>query len=645
MDADAVLGALDEQQRRAATSPAQPLAVLAPAGSGKTRVLTARVVNRIATGDAEPAHILCVTFTRKAADELQGRLRRTGLHDRVEAGTFHGIAWRQLQDRWAAMGRTAPALLDRMRPFIIEQVDAKATLKDIADLSGEIAWARAQMLRPEQYVEAANAAGRRVKRPADWIAERFATYETAKTRRHVVDFDDLLAACVSAIEGDAAFAAAQRWRFRHLFVDEFQDVNPLQFRLLNAWRGDRWDVFVVGDSHQSIYGWNGADPNLLTSLADEWPALETIHLDRTHRSTPQITAAAASVIHAAGLPHRHPDATGSPGPIPRVAAYDDDRAEVAGVATAIRRRRAPDMPWSSFAVLARTHAQMVELDRGLAATGIPTRLRRQSAIMDDVLVRRILGRLSRDERPLLVAFGDVVTDADRANPALTQLLDVGDAQVELDPTITGREFVGFAYARLSDDERPVDAVTLSTIHAAKGLEWPIVHITGCENGSIPHISARRREAKAEEARLLYVAITRAEREVHLHWARHRIIAGIQRDRDRSDFLRGFEDAVGEAPPPEVGTGASQIRAVRRQIQPVPLHDPLVLALQAWRSARARAARTAPAVVLDDASLHAIAHARPSTADDLSSVTGIGAARAHRYGAELLAIVAKNRDPA
>jgi DNA helicase-2/ATP-dependent DNA helicase PcrA len=232
MDAAALLADLDEDQRRAATSTAMPLAVVAPAGSGKTRVLTTRLAHRIATEDAEPQHVLCVTFTRKAAAELQGRLRRIGLHDHIEAGTFHGVAWRQLRDRWAAAGRSAPQLLDRVQPFITEHVAADATRAEVADLAAEIAWARARMVRPDDYEGAARAAGRRARRPAAWVAERFSVYEAMKSRHHVVDFDDLLAACTSALEGDPQFAAAQRWRFRHLFVDEFQDVNPLQFRLL-----------------------------------------------------------------------------------------------------------------------------------------------------------------------------------------------------------------------------------------------------------------------------------------------------------------------------------------------------------------------------------------------------------------------------
>ena len=644
MDPDGVLGGLDDAQRAAVTSDAMPLAVVAPAGSGKTRVLTTRIAYRVRRGDIEPDHILCVTFTRKAASELQSRLRGLGLYETIEAGTFHAVAWRLLQDRWASGGRAAPALLDQVRPFLREQVVPGASPGEIADLASEISWARARLVRPDGYEEAARDAGRRVRRPARWIAERFEEFEAAKTRRHVVDFEDLLAACTSAMHGDRAFAAALRWRFRHLFVDEFQDVNPLQFALLEAWRGERWDVFVVGDPHQSIYGWNGADPTLLDTLAERWPALETIHLDRTHRSTPQITAAAASVIEAAGLPDRHPRSTGSDGPPARLREHRDEVDEVTSVAMDIRRRRGPDAPWSSFAVLARTHEQVLGLERGLGAARVPAHIRRQSTLTSDPAVRRVLYRLGRDDRPLLTALAEVVSDADREIEAVSELSDIAEERVEDEPSVTGADFAGWAYARLSDRGESIDAVTLSTIHAAKGLEWPIVHIVGCEEGSIPHVSARRRSAREEEARLLYVAVTRAAREVHLHWARTRTIKGIARDRELSPFLARFDDAV-----PDPGVEASpdphsHLDELRSVVGTGTLPDPLLAALQAWRAGRARAARTAPQVVLADETLREIAARRPRTVEAIAEISGIGPARARRFAPEVLGIVARSVEP-
>ncbi len=638
MDPAAALAGLDDVQARAATSRAAPLAVVAPAGSGKTRVLTARVAHRIATGDVEPEHVLCVTFTRKAADQLRTRLRTVGVRERIEAGTFHAVAWRQLRDRWSAQGRSAPALLDRIRPFLRDQLEVTAPA-ELAELGTELAWARARLVRPDAYVEAARGAGRRTRQPAERIAERFAAYEAAKAKRHVVDFDDLLAACASAIEHDPAFAEAQRWRFRHLFVDEFQDVNPLQLRLLEAWRGDRWDVFVVGDTHQSIYGWNGADHRLLDELARRWPALETIHLDRTHRSTPQITAAAASVVRAAGLPHRHPTSSGADGPAPRVREHADEAAEIRGVATELRRRHGPDAAWRDMAVLARTTQQVVDLDRGLAVLGIPTRVRRQAALLDAPGVRAALAQLRRDDRPVLAAAA-ALTRVDVDDPAVEALLTAAEEQRILDDGLTGRGFAGWAMANLSEDADDADAVTVATIHSAKGLEWPVVHVVGCEDGFLPIASARRRQAREEEARLLYVALTRAERELTVHWARTRPGRTGPRSRARSPFLDGFEDAVAASVVEvEPGRAVPQLATLRSRFPSAPVAtDPLRVALQAWRAGRARAARTVPDAVLPDEALEALVASRPTDLAGLARVPGLGASRRARWGEELVAVV-------
>lgn len=622
------------------TSTAAPLAVTAPAGSGKTRVLTARVAHRIATGTAEAEHVLCVTFTRKAGDELRARLRALGIRDHIEAGTFHSVAWRQLRDRWHAAGRAAPGLLDRTRPFLARHVVPDASPGTVAELANAISWARARRIAPERYADAARSAGRRTRQPATRIADGYRAYTEEKARRHVVDFDDLLAACAAAIEGDPSFAAAQRWRFRHLFVDEFQDVNPLQFRLLEAWRGDRSDVFVVGDAHQSIYGWNGSEPGLLGALEQRWPALETIALQRTHRSTPQITAAAAAVVRSAGLDERHPTSTGEPGPVPAVHEHADELAEVSELATLLRRRRGPDVPWRAMAVLARTQEQVREVERGLGACGVPAALTRPTGLLDDRDVGRVLAALRIDDRPLAVALADALDATPTPGSPLAEVLDAADGHVETDTAATGRSFAGWASAHLGGDQT-ADCVTVATIHAAKGLEWPVVHVVGCEEGYLPISTARRPHAVDEEARLLYVAITRAERELHLHWARRRTVRRAELERERSRFLDGFEAAVAatSTPAPDDDAGRTRIAAMRTSVgEPAP-PDPLVQQLLDWREARARASRVDPEIILSTDDVRTVARSRPADLDALGAVGVFGTARLRRYGDELLAVVA------
>src|SRR3954469_14083076 len=277
---------LNPEQRRAVVTEASPLCILAGAGSGKTRVLTRRIAHRIAVGSAEPDRVLALTFTRKAAGELGSRLRTLGVRDRVAAGTFHAVAYAQLRRRWADRGESEPALLDRKARLLaplIRNRDVQA-----ADVASEIEWAKARMVNPSAYEHEARSAGREPPMALAEVAEVYRRYEVEKNRRGLVDFDDLLFRTARAIEEDADFAAAQRWRFRHLFVDEFQDVNPVQFRLLMAWLGDRLDLCVVGDPNQAIYAWNGADASYLTNFRRHFPTAEVVRLDDNYRSSPEI---------------------------------------------------------------------------------------------------------------------------------------------------------------------------------------------------------------------------------------------------------------------------------------------------------------------------------------------------------------------
>src|SRR4051812_38936647 len=304
MDADALLEGLTEAQAAAVTSDGAPLVILAGAGSGKTRVLTRRIAWRAATGSADPRHVLALTFTRKAAGELRHRLGALGVRDGVAAGTFHAVAYAQLRQRWADAGQHAPTLLDRKAGFLNRLLGPRSE-RDAAvqtiDLAAEIEWAKARMVGPEQYEAAALHAGRTPPITPSAMASLYERYETEKHRRGVVDFDDLLLRCVGALRDDTAFAAAQRWRFRHVFVDEYQDVNPTQAALLAGWRGDGNDLCVVGDPNQAIYSWNGADPAYLSDFTVREPGATVVRLDDNFRSTPQVLATAAAVLAGGGV--------------------------------------------------------------------------------------------------------------------------------------------------------------------------------------------------------------------------------------------------------------------------------------------------------------------------------------------------------
>ena len=677
MDPEALLEGLDELQRQAVTSTAQPLVVLAPAGSGKTRVLTRRIAHRVAIGASDPRHILALTFTRKAAGELTDRLARLGLRGDATAGTFHAVAWGQLRARWADQGRTAPALIER-KGRVLMDIAPRATGRDLrtvaGDLGTEIEWAKARMIAPDAYAEAVAAAGRRSPLRAELVAEGYRAYEVHKQRHALVDFDDLLGLCAQALEDDERFATAQRWRFRHLYVDELQDVNPLQFRLLEAWRGSAYDVTAVGDPQQAIYGWNGADARFLLDIHRHWPPAEVIELARSYRSTPQILEAAASVLRAAKQPAQEVQATRADGIGPRVTAHPNDRAEAIAVARAIRRAHAPGRPWADQAVLVRTHAQTELLAEALRESGIPHRVRGSAAFLERSAVRRAMRQLRTAAVPLGTALADLelglehdetsAPDLDLLDPddieariaalagqtdereALTLLIRMGRDYLRLDPLGGAASFAAWLAATVrseADGTHGGDAVDIATFHAAKGLEWAIVHLAGIEDGYVPIAHARTNAARAEEARLLYVAMTRAQHELRITWAEQRTFAARVVDRRRSPLLAPLPDrpveedeALATAPTPPVPDWPEELARQRALLHSTrPRHEPGLEALRTWRELVARAARVAPEAVLPDHVLQRIAVCRPADLAELGAIRGVGTILAERLGPDLL----------
>jgi len=300
-----ILNGLTESQRNAVMSDEEPLCVIAPAGSGKTRVLTRRVARRILDGTADAERVMVVTFTRKAAAELHQRLERLGA-GQVVAGTFHALAYGEIRRRWADNDERPARLVDGPSKLVAKLV-AKHVAKLVEDthgddlvasISSEISWAQARLVDPASYPEAARAALRKGPEP-EMVAEIYERYVEMKVRHRVMDMDDLLVCAAEQLENDRSSAERFRWRFRHLFVDEFQDVNPAQWRLLRVWLGGRRDLFVVGDPHQAIYSWNGADPSLIRRLPELLPGTSVINLETNHRCSPQILAAASAVLGTA----------------------------------------------------------------------------------------------------------------------------------------------------------------------------------------------------------------------------------------------------------------------------------------------------------------------------------------------------------
>jgi DNA helicase-2/ATP-dependent DNA helicase PcrA len=645
VDADALLDGLNEAQARAVRSTAQPLRILAGAGSGKTRVLTRRIAHRAATGSLEPRHVLAVTFTRKAAGELNHRLRSLGLRDTVAAGTFHSVAYAALRARWSDRNIRPPALLDRKVGFVARILPPALARRGVSalDVVSEIEWAKARLVAPDDYADAAREAKRRVAVDLATVAEVFDRYEAAKRDRRMVDFDDLLRLCRRDLLQDAEFAAAQRWRFRHFFVDEYQDVNPSQHALLAAWLGDRHDLCVVGDPNQAIYAWNGADASYLQRFERDHPGSETVHLDRNYRSSPQIIAVANRVLGArgGGLVATRPE-----GPVPDVLSHADDRAEARAVARAIRDAHAPGRAWSDQAVLVRTHAQTALIEEALHEAGIPFRVRGGSGLLDRPEVKQAVrdfgrGRSFADAVADLGEAASAAGDTDRATN-LAALLRLTSDYRSIDPDPTPAGFLAWLTDTTAEQpDAEGDAVELATFHAAKGLEWPIVHLAGLEQGLVPISYARTREAMAEERRLLYVAMTRAQRALHLTWAEQRTFGERKMSREPSLYLEDVEDACAKLRDPERAARSAPPKGRRNNGKPTSGSDEVLVALKAWRSAMARRAAVPAYVIFHDRTLEAVAAARPSTHDQLLALPGLGPVKVNRYGDELLDVVASH----
>jgi DNA helicase-2/ATP-dependent DNA helicase PcrA len=507
-------GRLTVAQRAAIESDEPLLCVVAGAGAGKTRVLTLRVARRVREGTIEPDRTLVTTFSRKAADELWTRLRSLGVSG-VKAGTFHRTALGLLREHRELRGWPQPQLLPDRRRLLAEVTtgDARRTRA----LDGEIGWSKARLVSPERYESEARRHHRRSGMNADQVAQAYAHYEEERARRRLLDFDDLIVACADALAGDSEFADSIRWRTRHLFVDEMQDVNPAQFRLLTSMLADEPDLFVVGDPNQSVYGFNGADPTLLDRLPELLGGTKVIRLDENHRCTPQVVAVATAVLRGpgAGGDVVPPRTTRIDGPVPVVVSHGTDLEEAAWAAQRAKLSRTPGRRWSSIAVLTRTNAQLTTVQAAMDAARVPSRIAGADLGPASDL-RAEAGR--RDDRDL----EDVVPD----------------------------------------DPADRDRVVLTTFHRAKGLQWPTVMVLGLDEGLMPIASAQTPAAVEEERRLLYVALTRSEDELWCSWFEkqgHAQGSGGS-TRGPSPWLAPIERTIAELEKEAAPTAASDVSA-------------------------------------------------------------------------------------
>lgn len=530
------LDALDERQREAASVLRGPVAVLAGAGTGKTRVITHRIAHGVDTGAYSPGRVMAVTFTAKAAGELRGRLRALGIEG-VAARTFHAAALAQLNFFWPTLaGSPAPRIIDnkvRVLGQAAEQLRLRLDTATLRDIASEIEWRKVAMLSIEQHAALGKSVGRV---NTEQLAELQRSYEVLKDDRRQLDFEDVLLACAGMLEAEPRVAASVHEQYRHFTVDEFQDVSPLQNRLLELWLGERRDICVVGDASQTIYSFAGAEQKYLLEFGRRFPDATIVRLETNYRSQPPILAAANALMKgrpgALELISVREAPTADP---PTVTAYDSETEEAAGIAASISARIRSGAAASEIAVLYRAHAQSAAIQRALAQAGIAasvlggTRFFDMPEVRQAVLalrgasvaptergflpnVRRVLREMGLTDEP--PAAGGAQRDGWEARRAILRLAE------EASDDTTLRSFSDTLMARAKDQHEPtMQMVTLSTLHAAKGLEWPHVLLAGCAEGALPISYATGFDAIDEERRLAYVGITRAARTLELSWSR------------------------------------------------------------------------------------------------------------------------------
>ena len=655
--ADVVLDGLDPEQRAAAQAVRGPVCILAGAGTGKTRAITHRIAYQVRTGAVPPGQLLAVTFTARAAGELRTRLRKLGASG-VQARTFHAAALRQLQYfAPRVLGGAMPDVLDN-RLRLVGNSAARLRLRvdraELRDIAAEIDWAKAVLASPATYPERARAAGRDIPTTADTVADVYTEYEQAKRRAGMVDFSDLLMIMAGALEEYRDVAQEVRARYRHFVVDEYQDVSPLQQRLLDAWLGGRDDLCVVGDANQTIYSFAGATPEHLLGFRRRFPGAVVVRLERDYRSTPQVVGLANRLVAQAAGPGLTLIGQRADGPEPDFAEFDDEPAEAARVAAECRRLIDAGTPAAEIAVLFRINAQSEVYEQALADVRVPYVLRGGERFFDRPEIReaRLLlrgaARADTDGRSLPESVREVLVGMNwRADEppsggsarerweSLTALVSLTDDLVAAVPDAELAHLVAELDARADAQHAPtVQGVTLASLHSAKGLEWDAVFLVGLTDTTVPIQHATTEAQLAEERRLLYVGITRARERLWLSWALARS-PGQRRGRRPSRFLDGLRPYIVRDEVPVKKKKAAKPEAADAE---------LFGRLRTWRRAQAEAQKVPPYVVFSDATLVAIADHHPDSRAALARISGVGPAKLDRYADPVLAVLG-GADPA
>ena len=536
--AEEILAALDEDQRTVALATRGPVCVIAGAGTGKTRAITHRIAYAAAIGTMEPSKVLALTFTARAAGEMRTRLRSLGVPT-VAARTVHSAALKQLIYFWPTVfgGRT-PDLMNSKTPFLTEAVNradltgeiritSRETMRDIAT---EIEWAKVSQVAPSDYLGQVNARQMKPRVKAEHIAAIYVAYESLKKQELAIDFEDVLLLTSAMLEEERTVRERVQDQYRYFTVDEYQDISPIQQRLINAWLGSRKDICVVGDPAQTIYSFAGATPVFLNTFTQRFPEAEVIRLSTGYRSTPEITFAANALLRNSSM-GQELTASNDHGLHPSVDGYKDESAEIAGILTQITTLLSEGTAPQEIAILARTNSQLKGVERAMNSKGLPYQVRSTERFFERQDVRDFLKQVR--QASVLPTEGATWIDELRtiAQPYLTgesidgiaALLHLG-RELDSDDGFTPKTLRGFLREvedRVTQNNPPtMPVVTLATLHAAKGLEWERVFLMGASEGILPletGSTGTSDSVVAEERRLFYVGMTRAKVDLHISY--------------------------------------------------------------------------------------------------------------------------------
>lgn len=595
------LDELNTEQRAAALHSGSPLLIMAGAGSGKTKTLTYKAAYLIHSNTIAPDQLLMVTFTNKAAGEMKERLHKVIGTKVPNVGTFHSMSARILRRDSEAAGLS--------HDFVIyDDGDQEALVKEILSnlevdpkrfkprsLMAAISSAKQEMVSAEQYKSMAHGPFQEI------AAEVYLKYQKQLKAYGATDFDDLLNLTVKLLQENPKILEKYQDQFRYIFVDEYQDTNTTQYLFTTLLARKYKQLTVVGDASQSIYRWRGADYRNMTKLKKEYSDLTEMRLSRNYRSTQNILDAAYNVIENN---KNHPilslwTEAGEGEKITLIEAYsgNDESARIVGEIQRLvggRTHGSAPTNWNDIALLYRTNAQSRSIEEGFIRAGIPyvliggTKFYERKEIKDLLSYLRVVLNpndgvsYKRVEKLGKRKLAQVLNlphemDTEAASPAelLQAIIDSSQYLSQFDEDIeeelarienikelqsVASEFTNLAeflenialvQSEYSDGEKfgsdsKRDAVTLMTLHAAKGLEFPIVFLIGMEEGLFPHSrSLMEQEEMEEERRLAYVGITRAKTKLYMSWAKQRTIWGTATSQNRSRFIDEIDSKLFE----------------------------------------------------------------------------------------------------